>query len=493
MPSRSRASWVAANWKFFIACWPAAPATRRGPLAGRVAAAQASQRRHLGWGEPTRADVEGQHALGQAALPRSQGDGEADHGEEQRDHEAEVAVQHDQGLGQGDRERRQQVERAVQDHRQQQAGDRGQPAHPAVAGTGRDAQADAGHRGEQRVRETGEQNAHDEDQEEVLQAGRRAVFLDARRVAVLAQVEDVFHHREADRRQAAVDDAVGDAGPLGAPAPDQQDRAEGLHRLLDERGHQDRYQGVRQTQAVEEHRRAGVDQQGHAGGDRGAPGEAEGQVADRLGLVAVQPQEAGHQQRNRQHGGGQADHQAGDADVEAQEEQHGDGGQGQEADHDGHRQPATHAGAALVGQHGAGVRRHQRLRLRLTKGASRRRLTKGARGRRLTKGAGRRRLFIRRGLLESAGREGTNRGVPGRIERRGRVGGGRRSARVGRSRQRLGGHAARRRFRGGRDGLRRRGALVGRSARRNVGHAVSVVTRRRVGGPASARDDRYRP
>ncbi len=90
---------------------------------------------------------------------------------------------------------------------------------------GGDAQADTGHRGEQRVGEAGEQDPDDEDGEHVLRTGRRAVLVGAARVAVPAQVEDVLHHGEADRGQSTVDDAVGDAGPLAAPPPEQQDRA----------------------------------------------------------------------------------------------------------------------------------------------------------------------------------------------------------------------------------------------------------------------------
>jgi hypothetical protein len=235
------------------------------------------------------------------------------------------------------------------------------PCRIIVARAGRDAHSDAGHRGEQRVREAGEQDTHDEDQEEVLQAGGRAVLGGAAGVAVLAQVEDVLHHGEAERGQAAVDDAVGDAGPLAAPPPEQQDRAERLHRLLDERRDQHGDQRVGEAPALEELGRLGVDHQGRGGGDRGAPGEAEGQIADRLGLVAVEPEERGDQQRNRQHRGDQAHRQAGQADVHTEEEQHADRAGQQERDDPDHRAPAPPAGLADHRLERLGVERGGRL------------------------------------------------------------------------------------------------------------------------------------
>ena len=98
------------------------------------------------------------------------------------------------------------------------------------------------------------------DQDQHLRAGGRPVLLGAGGVAVPAEVEDVLHHREADRGESTVDDAVGDAGELAAPEHEQQDRrAERLHQLLDERRHEHRDEALRQAPAVEQAGRAGVD------------------------------------------------------------------------------------------------------------------------------------------------------------------------------------------------------------------------------------------
>jgi hypothetical protein len=111
---------------------------------------------------------------------------------------------------------------------------------------------------------------------------------------VAAEVEDVLGHREPGRRQPAVDDAVDDAGDLAPEEPQQDQRAERLHRLLDEGCDDDRKHAVGDVVGLEELGGLRVDHQGDAGGDEGAPGEAGSQCPGRLGFIAVQPQEAGH-------------------------------------------------------------------------------------------------------------------------------------------------------------------------------------------------------
>ena len=130
--------------------------------------------------------------------------------------------------------------------------------------------------------------------------------------------------------------------------------------LLDERRDQHRDQGVGQPDLVEEAGAAGVHAERDQGRDRRPPGEAEDQVADRLRLVAVEPEEAADQYGHRQDRRAQADGQPGRAVAEAEDEQHRDRAGGDEADHPDQRQPARQPAAATRRGCGRATRRRVR-------------------------------------------------------------------------------------------------------------------------------------
>jgi hypothetical protein len=173
----------------------------------------------------------------------------------------------------------------------------------------------------------GEAGQHDPDEEDRDHPGHpagQAALLHTGGVAVAAEVEDVLQHGEAGRGQSTVDNPVHHAGErLGAEQEEQQ-RTERLQRLLDERRGGRRDERDRKVQQLDgglvEHERA-------AGRDGRAPAQAGGEVADRLRLVAVQPEEAGDQHGYRDERADRADHQRGDPDVESQVDQRGDADQ----------------------------------------------------------------------------------------------------------------------------------------------------------------------
>ena len=146
--------------------------------------------------------------------------------------------------------------------------------------------------GEERVGEAEQQDPDDEDGDDLLAPVAGPYSVGAGGVAVAAQVEDVLHHGEADRGEPAVDEAVGDAGPL--PAAEISSRIGPSALVSSSMNGRDQHRGQRVRQPPSSNRAAQnvVDRQRGGRGDERAPGEAEDQVLQRLRLVPVEPEEA---------------------------------------------------------------------------------------------------------------------------------------------------------------------------------------------------------
>ncbi len=206
------------------------------------------------------------------------------------------------------------VPEAMGEHSHQVPSQGRQHAHQRPTAADRDAHADAGERGEERVGERADQAADHEGGRQRLGAAR------AQAVGAVVrgrQVEDVLDEGEPDADHARVDDSVEDAVQLRPAPPQQEQQEQALGGLLGDRGDDGEHLGVvepaeQPTEALQ-HQRGG-------GGDEGPPQHARGQQRARLRLVAVQPQEHPHHgshRQERQHRGqgqrrgcsGERDHQ----------------------------------------------------------------------------------------------------------------------------------------------------------------------------------------
>ena len=190
----------------------------------------------------------------------------------------------------------------MEQHRAHPSGEDRDDAHDRPPRGHGDADADAGERGEERVPE----GAHEPADEE-----RRREPLAAVLVVGLPEVEDVLAEREARTDETGVDDAVDDAVELAATEQVDEQDAESLEGLLGDRRQVDRarLERVGPPRLDEELEPEGVEEEGADDGDQGSPQEGEDDVAHRLGLVAVEPEERRHDDEQRddghQHGRGE--------------------------------------------------------------------------------------------------------------------------------------------------------------------------------------------
>ena len=120
-------------------------------------------------------------------------------------------------------------------------------------------------------------------------------------VVGLPEVEDVLAEREARADEAGVDDAVDDPVELAPPEQVDEQDAEALEGLLGDRREVDgaRLEGVGPPRLDEQLEPEGVEEEGADDGDERAPEEGEDDVAHRLGLVAVEPEERRHDDEER--------------------------------------------------------------------------------------------------------------------------------------------------------------------------------------------------
>ncbi len=204
----------------------------------------------------------------------------------------------------------------MQDHGGQQGRQWHQDAQDAAPRSERRryAEADARHRGEERVRERRHQHADEERRHRGRLHARVAEVLV--RGEGVAEVEDVLGEREPRRRDARYDDAVDDAVEVPAAEEEQQQYGRGLRRLLHHRRDERRAPRVRvgvlrRVYGVQQPLRGEtVGQQRDEGRRARPPREREDQVAPWFRLDPVHPAERRHQQRYGQHGQAEAHQEA---------------------------------------------------------------------------------------------------------------------------------------------------------------------------------------
>ncbi len=278
-----------------------------GEVAGDAAGAHRGQRDRLGRGEPPRRLVGGELLAHGAQLLVAGPDGEPGQQPEDGDHER--GVDDDEAVAaEGGRA----VPEAVQDHRGEQRRDRQQDAADALVpgGRGGQAEADAGHGGEQGVREGGHHAADEERRGGGGPDARVAELLvaDERR----AEIEDVLGEGEPGGRDSGDDDAVHDPVEVASSEHEEEEHGGRLGALLHERrdeggppgvgvGAAARGRGVRDGRHEPFGREAVRDERDERRGAC-APGEGEDQVPPGFRVDAVEPAEYGDDQRYGQHG-----------------------------------------------------------------------------------------------------------------------------------------------------------------------------------------------
>src|SRR4051794_5930877 len=184
----------------------------------------------------------------------------------------------------------------MQQHRSGVPHDGRQPPDSAMPGGHHDADADPGHRREQRVREWTEDAAQHE-----KRSGRsQAAVAEVRAAGVGAgEVQDVLGEGEADTNQPGVHQTVDDSVDHLASRPEQEQHEGALARLFRERRGEERGPGLARVGDQQ------VDRLQHQGPGRRhecTPAEREHEQPGRLGLVAVEPQVAGDDGTDRNRG-----------------------------------------------------------------------------------------------------------------------------------------------------------------------------------------------
>lgn len=199
-------------------------------------------------------------------------------------------------------EHRRPVPRRVERHRDHVANDRRREFEDAAARLARDAEADSRHRGVERVTPWRENAAQNERPRKRREAALRA------RAPV---IENIFGHREPERRERRVDHPVHDSVELAMQEEEDAEHRETLETLLDDRRADHRADEFRRVLAADRARDLAVDRvdpgREPASGNR-APEKRHRERPPWLRIIAIDDDRHPHVEKARNHRENAAEH-----------------------------------------------------------------------------------------------------------------------------------------------------------------------------------------